>query len=268
MSNGGIIGPYNSSSIVRASGIWNLNDVHTSTKNISWPKIPSTLTYRTSRTGFGTTSNLLLTHPAGVVAGDLCILFRYVWDNDDDYIIQPPSNFTVLHSRAYTYTGTTPTQTFLSFVAAYSVLPDLTSVSLTPQAVQFSNGAATVADNQSYIALYFYLDKPIESVKLLQTAYTQTTADPGARSITASQFTNVPLLVLGAQAIQTGTPAFNVSTTPAFDDTIINTSATNIELLVGYKIYNTNPASDHTIDMDEISTGAAKQLSAYLLSVQ
>jgi len=267
MSNGGIIGPYNSSSIVKASGIWNLNDVHTSRKNESWPKVPSTLTFRTSATRVATTGTLAIVHPAGVVAGDLCIAIHCCWDNDDDYVVQAPTGFTILHSRLYPYTGTTPNQTYLSFVISYRVLTDTTSGSF-PSAVQFSNGAGTTFDNQGSILLYFYLDKPIESVKLLQTSYAAVTGDPAARSITASNFTNVPLLVLANQVIQTGTPAFNVSTNPTFTGTVINTAPVNVEMIAGYTIYNTNPASDHTIDMDEISTGAAKQFSAYLLSVQ
>lgn len=265
MSNGGIIGPYNSSSIVKATGIWNLNDVHTSTKNKTWPKTPSTLTFRTSTTGFGAspTNSLTLTHPVGVVAGDLCIIFHYYWDSDGDISAGTSTNFTLFHTRGYNYTGTT----WLSQGMRYSVLTGTGNVTL-PAAVDISLSATSAAGNQAYIALYFYLDKTIESVKILQTSFSQTTADPGSRSITASGFTNVPLLILGSQAIITGTPAFNASTTPAFDGTVTNTAATNIEMLVGYKIYNTNNASDHTIDMDEISTGAAKLLSGYLLSVQ
>lgn len=264
MSNGGIIGPYNPSSMVTASGVWNLNDVHTSQKNNSWPKVPSTLTYRANTTGSGTnTQNLTLTHPVGVVAGDLCVLFHYYQDADGDYSAAAASNFTLIHNRAYNYTGTT----WLSLGVSYSVLTGTGNVTL-PAAIDNSISATSTATNQAFIALYFYLDKTIESVKCLQTTITQTTADPAARSITASSFTNVPLLVLGSQASTAGTPAFNASTTPAFDATIINTAATSLEVMIGYKIYNTNPASNHTIDMDDISVGAAKQFTAYLLSVQ
>jgi hypothetical protein len=265
MRNGRIIGPYNPSSIVSASGIWNLNDVHTSRKNESWPKTPSTLTFRTSTTGFGAspTNSLTLTHPVGVVAGDLCIIFHYYYDTDGDLAAGTSTDFTLFHNRGYNYTGST----WLSFGMRYSVLTGTGNVTL-PAAVDNGLSATSAAVNQAYIALYFYLDKTIESVKVLQTTSTQSTADPAARSITASGFTNVPLLILGSQAIITGTPAFNASTSPAFDGTVTNTAGTNIEMLVGYKIYNTNNASDHTIDMDEISTGAAKLLSSYLLSVQ
>jgi hypothetical protein len=261
MSNGRIIGPYNSSSIIGASGIWNLNDVHTSRKNESWPKIPSTLTFRTSTTGFGTNTALTLTHPVGVIAGDLCILLHYAYAGTDIAIINRPSGFTVLHNRAFNYTGTT----WLSYVMSYEVLPDTTDVTL-PLGYNTSTGLAGNPGNQSYVALYFYLNKTIESVKLLQASYNPNTGDPVARSITASTFTNVPLLVLGSLALsQAGSPAFNVSTSPAFDGTITHTGASNVEMAVGYKIYNTNPASDHTIDMDDI---ANQQLTSLLLSVQ
>lgn len=264
MSNGGIIGPYNSSSMVSASGIWNLNDVHTSTKNLSWPKSPSTLTYRANTTGSGaSTQNLTLTHPVGVVAGDLCVLFHYYQDADSDYGTACASNFTLFHSRAYNYTGTT----WLSLGVSYSVLTGTGNVTL-PAAQDGSISAIATATNQAFIALYFYLDKAIQSVKCLQTTITQVTGDPAARSITASSFTNVPLLVLGSLSSTAGTPAFNASTSPAFDGTVLNTAATSLETIIGYKIYNTNPASNHTIDVDDISVGAAKQFSAYLLSVQ
>lgn len=259
MSNGNIIGPYNPSTITTASGIWNLNDVYSSQKNKTWPKVPSTLTFRTSTTGSGTTAALTLTHPVGVVTGDLCILFHYAFDNDSDFVVNRPSGFTILHNRAYLYT----TATYLSYVISYQVLPDTTNVTL-PTAVQDSDSVTTSPDNQAYVALYFYLDKSIEKVDLLQTSYVESTGNPGSRSITASTFTNVPLLVLGSLGINTGTPAFNASTT-AFDGTVTNTAATNIEMIAGYKIYNTNPASDHTIDMDDLSN---QNLTALLLSVQ
>lgn len=264
MSNGGIIGPYNSSSMVSASGIWNLNDVHASQKNKSWPKVPSTLTFRNSVTRANTNlQNMTLVHPSGVVTGDLCVLFHYYQDSDGDYSANVAPNFTLIHSRAYNYTGTT----WLSLGVSYSVLTGTGNITL-PAAVENGNGIITTATNQSLTALYFYLNKSIESVKCLQTTINQTTGDPSARSITASDFTNVPLLVLGSQASTAGTPAFNASTSPAFDGTVTNTDATSLETLVGYTIYNTNPASNHTIDMDDISVGAAKQFSAYLLSVQ
>lgn len=259
MSNGNIIGPYNPSTVQGASGMWNLNDLYTSQKNKSWPKVPSTLTHRANTTGSGTTAALTLTHPVGVTAGDLCILFHYAFDDDSDFVVNRPSGFTILHSRAYRYTGTT----YLSYCISYEILPDTTNVTL-PRAISVSDSVTTAPDNQAFVALYFYLDKPIEKVDLLQTAYTQSTGNPAARSITASTFTNVPLLVLGSLGINTGTPNFNASTT-TFDGTVTNTGATNIEMIAGYKIYNTNPASDHTIDMDDLSD---QQLTALLLSVQ
>jgi hypothetical protein len=258
MSNGKIIGPYNPSSIVSASGVWNLNDVHTSRKNKSWPRPPATLSYKANTVGVGTVTALTLTHPAGVVAGDLCLLVHYVYDDDDDYVISAPSGFTVLHSRAYNYTTTT----WLSYVVSYRVLPDTSNVTL-PQGVQLSDGATTNVDVQTYTSVYFSLDRPIESVNLLQAAYTQSTADPAARSITASTFKNVPLLVIGTQVNNSGAPVFNASTSPAFDGTI--TSTFSLQVATGYKIYNTNNASDHTIDMDDLSN---QQLLALLLSVQ
>jgi hypothetical protein len=258
MSNGRIIGPYNPSSIVSASGIWNLNDVHTSRKNLSWPKSPSTLSYRANTTGNGTVSALTLTHPSGVVAGDLCILHHFVYDDDDDYVIVAPSGFTIAHSRFYNYTTTIN----LSHVVSYIVLPNTNNITL-PQGVELTTGAVSNVDVQSYTAVYFSLDKPIESVKVLQHTYTQSTGDPAARSITASTFKNVPLLIIGAQVNNTGTPAFNASTTPAFDGTI--TSTVSLQTAVGYKIYNSNNASDHTIDMDDLSN---QQLLALLFSVQ
>lgn len=259
MSNGNIIGPYNPATVQRASGIWNLNDVYSSQKNKSWPKIPSTLTFRTSTTGSGTTAALTLTHPVGVTAGDLCILFHYAFDNDSDFIVNRPSGFTMIHNRAFLYT----TATYLSYAISYEILPDTTNVTL-PTAIQDTDSVTTAPDNQAYVALYFYLNKSIEKVDLLQTSYAQSTGDPAARSITASTFTNVPLLVLGSIGINTGTPAFNANTT-SFDGTVTNTAATNIEMITGYKIYNTNSASDHTIDMNDLSN---QQLTALLLSVQ
>jgi uncharacterized membrane protein len=65
-------------------------------------------------------------------------------------------------------------------------------------------------------------------------------------------YTNTPILVLGSVFVTSGVPAFNASTT-TFDGTVTNTSATNVEMIVGYRVYNTVATTTFVIDCDDIS---------------
>ena len=260
MSNGGIIGPCNPSRIESASGIWNLNDVRQQRSVLAWPRPPGTLTFRTSTTGFGTTTALTLTHPVGVVAGDLCVLIHCTFDNDEDVLVSAPSNFTILQARRFEYAS----PNWLSKVISYRILPNTTNVTLPVTGPQTTTEATETIDNQAYVALYFYLDRNIEKVSIRTVSAIGTTVDPPARTIDARTYTNTPILVLGSVCIDTGTPAFNASTT-TFDGTVTNTSATNVEMIVGYKIYNTVATSTFTIDCDDISN---QMLTGMALAVQ
>ena len=259
MSNGRIIGAANPSTISSASGIWDLNDVRLQRSVLSWPRPPGILTHRANTTGSGTTTALTLTHPAAVQTGDLCILFHYSFDNDDDITITAPSGFNVLFARSFEYTSTT----FLSTVVSYRVLTATTSVTL-PLAVTSTDSTATAPDNQSYTAVYFYLDRPIETVTIKQISHAQATGDPAARTLDTNTHTNTPILVLGSVNINSGTPAFNASTT-TFNATIKNTGGTNIETIIGYTIYNTVTGSSYTVDCNDISN---QQLLALSIAVQ
>lgn len=264
MSNGGIIGPAIDADITSSSGVWNLNDVNSSRNVLNWPRSPRTLTYRANTTGSGTTAALTLTHPADVAIGDLCVLFHNSWDDDDDSIITAPSGFNIIYSRGYEYASIT----WLSTTISYRVLTSTATVTL-PIAVSTADGGSGVTpDNQAYTALYFYLDRSIETIRMRQVSYTQAAAaNPAARTLNTDTHTNVPILVLGALTVNSGTPAFNASTSPTFDSTVLNTAATNIETIVGYKIYNTTPGST-TIDSDQITGAGGHQLIALSLSVQ
>ena len=260
MSNGGIIGPYRPAIIDSASGIWNLNDVRQQRSVLAWPRPPGTLTLRNSTTGFGTNTALTLTHPVGVVAGDLCVLIHCTFDNDEDVLVSAPSNFTIVQARRFEYTS----PNWLSKVTSYRILPDTTNVTLPVTGPQTTTDATEAVDNQAYVALYFYLDRNIEKVTIKDVNSIASATDPAARTIDARTYTNTPILVLGSVCTETGTPAFNASTT-TFDGTVTNTSGTNIEMIVGYKIYNTVATTTFTIDCDDISN---QILTGMALAVQ
>lgn len=260
MSNGGIIGPYNAARIDDASGIWNLNDVRQQRSVLAWPRPPGTLTFRTSTTGFGTTTALTLTHPVGVIAGDLCVLIHCTFDNDEDVLVSAPSGFTIIQARRFEYTS----PNWLSQVISYEILPDTTNVTLPVTGPQTTTEATEAVDNQAYVALYFYLDRNIEKVTIKEVSSAASTTDPAARVMDVNLYTNIPILVLGSVCINTGTPAFNANTT-TFDGTVTNTSATNVEMTVGYKIHNTVASTAFTIDCNDISN---QILTGLALAVQ
>jgi hypothetical protein len=214
------------------------------------------LTYRTNTTGFGTTTALTLTHPVGVVAGDLCVLIHCTFDNDEDVLVSAPSGFTIVQARRLEYTS----PNWLSHVVSYRILTNTNNVTLPVTGPQTTTEATEAVDNQAYVALYFYLDRNIEKVTIKQISSFAGAADPAARTINADTHLNTPILILGSVCVNTGTPAFNASTT-TFDGTVTNTSATNVEMIVGYKIFNTVSGSTFTIDCDDISNQILMGLS-------
>jgi hypothetical protein len=248
MSNGGIIGPYNPTAIEIASGIWNLNDVRQQRSVLGWPRPPGTLTFRTSTTGFGTNTAITLTHPVGVVAGDLCVLIHCTFDNDEDTLVDAPSDFTILQSRRFEYLS----PNWMSQVNSYRILPNTNAVTLPSTGVQSTTDANETVDNQAYVALYFYLDRNIEKVSIRSLFSFASTGDPSSRTMDTNLYTNTPILVLGSVFVTSGVPAFNASTT-TFDGTVTNTSATNVEMIVGYRVYNTVATTTFVIDCDDIS---------------
>lgn len=265
-----------SPSIQNCSGVWNLNEVYnklsgvgTTTQYASiWPQSQTrTLTYRTSTTGSGTTTALTLTHPAGVVAGDLCILFHAAYDTDSDIIITAPSNFSGIQPwLGWLVSGST---NYISQFTSYRILPSTANVTL-PLAYDrgFGSLSTSAPVNQAFIALYFYLDQTINHVKKIPfyEFASRSATDPASITNNAGSYAQAcPLLVLGSVISNSSTNLGLSATSPAFDGTVTNTAATNIEMAVGYKIYNSAP-SDVVIDSD--STGTYQAIQSTLLSVR
>lgn len=224
MLNGNIIGAKRHN----VRGVNELYDIHI--------PINYELTHIANTTGFGTTIALTLSHPAGVQAGDLCVLYHQGFDDDSDYLTTAPSNFTIIDIQAINYSGTN----WQSQVISYRVLQDITNVTLPT-----GNGSTQALDNQAYTAIYFRVKSPA-TITFGGLQSTATTNNPVRRIVTAP--TGIcSSIVFGSAAIVSGIPSFSEES-PAFDATITNTSATNIETIIGYKIYNLGFLT-HNIDM-------------------
>jgi hypothetical protein len=209
------------------------------------------LSFVTSQTGSFTTSQLTISHPVGVVAGDLLVFFHYTWDNDSDYVNSYPTNFSPIYTDQYSYT----TSTHLAIAVSYRVLPDLNTF-ITPVPL------GTLTDASHYTSLYFRPSNGISSVVISAPVNQNTTGDPTAQTVSASGVAPA-IIVFGNVQIVSGTPAFNVAS-PAFDGTVLSTAATNTEAITGYKIYNSNP-QNHTIDMADLGTN---RLTSFYLAVR
>lgn len=193
-------------------------------------------------------SSVTITHPGTVQVGDLMVLFYNGWDNDNETFSSNPLNITPIYLNSYTYTSATA----MSLAISAERLTTLANIT-----TNTTNGGF---DHLSYVALYFRPNFTISTITASTPVNQSTTANPGPQTVSASgQIT--PLLVLGSVQ-QTGTPGFNASTTPAFDNTY-DVTGSGINARVGYKLYNSSPV-DHTIDVDDLGTN---RLTSLWLSV-
>lgn len=261
-----------------APGVWALNEVYSRKNGVTaaatvgqlpsaWPASPTrTLTYRTNTTGTGTTTAMTLTHPVGVVTGDLCVLFHAAYDADSDVVITAPTGFIGIQPfLGYNLTGTE----YISHYVSYSILTSTSNVTL-PTAFErsFSSLTAQAPGNQAFIAMYFYLDETINHVRKIPfTEYVKSSAtDPGSVTNNAGSYPQAcPLLALGSVISNSSTNLGLTASDPDFDLVVTNTAATNIEMAAGYKIYNSAP-SNITVDSD--STTTAQVVQSILLSVR
>lgn len=101
------------------------------------------LTFINSVDASGTTT---LTHPAGVLTGDICVLLQYGYDNDSEDFLSSntPSGFT--HLVTTPNIGTIQTSMNVSF----AILPNINSVTLTQPGMDFFG----------HIAMYYRLGGP------------------------------------------------------------------------------------------------------------
>lgn len=262
MSNGGQIGPYEKKDIYSASGMWTPNDiVRSKIVADSWPLASDdTLTYRTNSTGTTTT----LTHPAGVVAGDLCIIAHSAYSGSTGALLTSPSGFDTLCNRYLQISGSAYTSVMIS----YRVLPDTANVTL-PGLFNISNNATVTATSQRYRALYFYLDRTIITVRTPKVGSVASTGDPGPITIDMTPYAQgTPLLYVAHAHFQTNNAALSFSTeTPTLDLTINNTGTANVLIRTGYKIYNT-PSDVTTAIVDVDDLGGGQILAAGFLAVQ
>jgi len=273
-----VIPTYSVSSLAftQAPGVWNINEVYNrlaglgaSTSSFAasaWPQSQNrTLTYRANTTGSGANTALTLVHPVGVTTGDLCVLFHAAYDADSDKLLTGPTNFSIIHpSTGYNYSGTL----VLSLCVSYNILTSTANVTL-PLLFDNDNFTGSQAPgNQAFVALYFYMNNEIHHVRRVPFFRfpTSSTTNPASITIDSGQYPQAcPLLALGSVISNTATNLGLSATSPAFDNVIINTAATNIELAVGYKIYNSAPA-DIVVDTD--STTTTQRIQTELLSIR
>lgn len=230
ISNGNIIGAKRRG--VRGSN--ELYDMHS--------PVNSSIQYVSNTTGFGTTTALTLTHPAGVAINDVCMLLHSGWHITTNIIQTAPSTFTTILTTSFDTGGGA-----LSLQSSYKILTDLTNVTL-PRA-----GAAGISGitNQAYTAIYFRMSSP-QKLTLINTSGEGTSVDPAAQ-LRNPGFTRpiASFINIAAVNISTGTPAFSTQA-PAFDATITNTAATNIETITGYKLFDAFTTSSQLIDMADL----------------
>jgi len=189
-------------------------------------------------------SSVTITHPGTVQVGDLMVLFYNGWDNDNERFDNNPLNITPIYLNSYGYTSSTA----MGLAISAERLTTLTAIT-----TNTSNGSF---DHLSYVALYFRPNFTISTITASTPVNENTTGNPTAQTVLAAG-QQTPLIVLGS--IQTtGTPVFNASTTPAFDDTW-DATGTGINTRVGYKLYNSSPVN-HTIDMDDLGTNRLTSL--------
>lgn len=209
-----------------------------------------------SNTSTDATNRLVLSHPATVQAGDLCVLFHNAWDNDSDFIDTVPPGFTSINTDSFLYT----TASYMSHGISYNII----STQAQTHVVPFGNGNTVSYDYQIIRTLYFRPDKTIATISP-ESSFNlgETTGNPAQQKVPAGG-NNAPIIAFGQAKVLsvTGDPAFNTATSNAFDG-YFNTGsgALNIESNVGYKIYNTSPI-DHYVDMDDQGTNVL--LSFYL----
>lgn len=257
-------------------GVWNLNEVYQringsttggAQRSTGWLQNSDlTLTYRNNTTGFGTSTALTLTHPVDVQTGDLCVLVHAAYDADSDILINGPTNFTVVQPwLGQQVSG----NIYISSCISYFVLTSTASVTL-PLTYDrnFGSLATSAPGNQAYIALYFYLNRTIDHVRKIPFF-----EFPKAGATDVSSYTNragsypqaCPLLALGSVISNSSTNLGLTASDPDFDLVVTNTSATNIEMAVGYKIYNSAPSN---IIVDTDSTTTLQVLQSILLSIR
>lgn len=213
------------------------------------------VTANSNTSSFGTVRSIL-THPATVQAGDLCVLFHNAWDNDNDFIDTVPEGFTSINTDSYLYT----TSTYMSHGISYNVISTQSQTHVLP----FGNGNTVSYDYETIRTLYFRPSKTIATISPESSFnLVETTGNPAQQKVPAGG-NNAPIIAFGQAKVLsvTGDPAFNTATSNAFDE-YFNTGsgANNIEANVGYKIYNTSPI-DHYVDMDDQGTNVL--LSFYL----
>lgn len=258
-------------------GVWNLNEVYQRTngtqistdfqKATAWPQNSNiTLTYRANTTGFGTNTALTLVHPVGVTTGDLCVLVHAAYDTDSDVLINGPSGFSVV--QPWLGRQITGTQ-YMSSCISYSVLSSTANVTLPLTYDRDWTSLATSAPgNQAYVAFYFYASSSINHIRRLPSFEFTRSSATDVSSITnrAGSYPQAcPLLALGSVISNSPTNLGLAASDPDFDLVVTNTSATNIEMSVGYKIYNSAPSN---IVVDSDSTTSNQALQSILLSIR
>lgn len=171
-------------------------------------------------------SGASITIPAAALENDIAFLADASQLGTDDLI---PSGFTSLANAT--------SEDSLRLRTSYRVL------GTSPGGTSVTGMDGSFTDQK--VMLVFRPSQVASSIAVPTWGAEATQNNPSAQTVSASGQT-APLVVIGAVATS-GTPAFSTAS-PAFDNTI-----TQGLLIVGYKVYNTAPAT-HTIDMNDLGS--------------
>lgn len=186
-----------------------------------------------------------ITIPATAASGDFAVLFDFVRNSSPVPTNVVPSGWT----QAVTGTqdaGSNDSRTTVSYKMLGSGDPGASIAGM---------------DGSNVVKVMLVFTRPGAPASSLWVADNIST-NPASQAVAASGV-GTPLLVLGCAAAATsGAVAFSTAS-PAFDDVISNTGS-NPGIAVGYKIYDSGGASDHTIDMNDL--GDANSLSSGVIA--
>lgn len=101
-------------------------------------------------------------------------------------------------------------------------------------------------DNMQKVGLVFRPSATFTTITAGGSNTEFTASNPSSQTCNPSAET-VPVVVIGVASAEASTAAFTTAS-PAFDATV---STSDSDMIVGYKIYNSSPAS-HTIDMGDL----------------
>lgn len=187
------------------------------------------------------------TWPEGVQAGDVAVAIDVVGTTGGPTKVVP-DGFKEVHTAAGGYSG--------GFSVARLVISR--RICDGGEADAFAGMASAGADFASKTILVFRPIGPLVNATENAVSSDITSGNPVARTLSTSS-ANTPLVVICFVQGVSGTAAFSTAT-PSFDGMVVGATS-----LTGYKIYNAPPASNFTVDANDL--GLVTTLAAFSLSL-